>query len=92
MEQSYHFLNFLSTKDSIDLINMHIGDPFTSKANIYKVFNNPTWYVISNWVKRGITSPAVLEKYHFDPHVSGEFTSIVREILLDFIPTGANGE
>ena len=68
-----------------DIANIALGPPLSSGAMLAKGDSSPTVWVISNGVKRGVTSPEVMTKYYFNwNHVM-----TVPQILIDSIPSGS---
>jgi hypothetical protein len=62
------------------------GADLTSGAVLVRAAGTAPVYLISNGQKRWITSPAVMDKYHFNWNTVLQ----VPAALVDFIPTGAN--
>jgi len=67
-----------------DISNIAKGPALSVDAVLAKADNSDTVYIVSNGVKRGIPSPAVMDKYHFN----WERIYVVPHVLIDSIPTG----
>lgn len=70
----------------IDIGEITEGPSLTNGAFLARAINAAPVYLISNGEKRWITSPAVMERYHFD----WNRIQLVSQILLDSVPNGAN--
>lgn len=70
----------------VDIANMAIGSALSDGAVLAKGHASSAVYVISNGKKRWVTSPAAMDKYHFNwNHVY-----VVPQVLINGIPTGAS--
>lgn len=70
----------------IDTATLPIGAALSDGAVLAKGNASSAVYVISNGVKRWVTSPAAMDKYYFNwSHVF-----VVPQILINSIPTGSN--
>ena len=76
------FKNWDGIFETIDQIAK--GEPLTVGAILARGSGRDAVFLVSNNVKRWITSPAVMDKYYFT------YKNIVQvpAILIDFIPTG----
>ncbi len=68
----------------IDIHDIPKSDPISDGAILARPSNETPVYLIDNFMKRHITSNAVMDKYYFD----WDRVYAVPRILLDFIPTG----
>lgn len=67
-----------------DLIGIAMGNPLTDGAVLAKADNSDAVFIVTNGVKRWITSAASMDKYYFS------WNAIVTapHVLVDFVPTG----
>ncbi|MBT2382167.1 hypothetical protein [Streptomyces sp. ISL-11] len=70
----------------IDIGSIDDGGQLSDGAFLGKAANDPAVYLISNGVKRWITSPAAMDKYHF----AWNKIASVNPLALSSIPTGAS--
>jgi hypothetical protein len=70
----------------INIDQIALGSPLTDGAVLARAVNSAPVYIVSNGMKRWITSPAVMDKYSFN--WSRVYT--VPHVLVDFIPHGTN--
>lgn len=70
----------------VDSAAIDNGGPLSDGAFLGKAPNAPEVYLVSNGVKRWITSPAAMDKYHF---AWNRIVSI-SPVALHSIPTGAS--
>ncbi|MGW7363690.1 hypothetical protein ACWGI8_09730 [Streptomyces sp. NPDC054841] len=70
----------------VDAAAIDNGGPLSDGAFLGKAPNAPEVYLVSNGVKRWITSPAAMDKYHF---AWNRIVSI-SPVALHAIPTGAS--
>jgi hypothetical protein len=70
----------------INIDQIALGSQLTYGAVLARAVNSAPVYIVSNGMKRWITSPAVMDKYHFN----WSRVYVVPHVLVDFIPHGAN--
>ncbi|MFE3644776.1 hypothetical protein ACFXOM_28010 [Streptomyces sp. NPDC059169] len=70
----------------VDAAAIDNGDPLSDGAFLGKAPNAPEVYLVSNGVKRWITSPAAMDKYHF----AWNRIASISPVALHAIPTGAS--
>lgn len=78
------FRNWDGIVTDVDVDDITDGGPLTNGAVIAKPNNGDPVYLVSNEVKRHVTSPAAMDKYHF----SWDKVITVPYVLLDSIKTG----
>jgi len=70
----------------IDTASLPIATALTNGAVLTRGNGSNPVYIVTNGKKRWITSPAVMDKYHFEwNHIF-----VVPQTLVDAIPTGGN--
>jgi hypothetical protein len=80
------FRDWTGVVTDIDIDEIPAEDPLTDGAILARAEGNARVFLVSNNMKRWITSPAVMDKYHFN----WDRVYQVPHILLDFIATGFN--
>jgi hypothetical protein len=71
---------------SIDINEIALGLNLTDGAVLARATGTAPVYLVSNGIKRWITSPSAMDKYYFN------WNTIIQipHVLIDSIPTGAN--
>ncbi|WP_190024533.1 hypothetical protein [Streptomyces hiroshimensis] len=80
------FRNWNGIQSVIDIGSIDDGGQLSDGAILAKSPDGPAVYLVSNGVKRWITSPAAMDKYYFDWN---KIVS-VSPVALNAIPTGAS--
>jgi hypothetical protein len=83
------YVNLFNDWDGIirtDIAGIAIGAPLTDGAVLTIGSGTPQLYIVSNGVKRHITSEQVMGKYNF----SRKYVQNVAHVLVDSIPTGTD--
>ncbi|MCX7112750.1 MAG: hypothetical protein NTX45_22035 [Proteobacteria bacterium] len=70
-------------EDVLDIDSIPEGDALTPGAVLARADNAPPLYLVSNGMKRHITSPGAVNKYHFHGN-----TIVLPLAVVDSIPTG----
>lgn len=70
-------------EDVVDIDSIPEGDALTTGAVLARADNDPPLYLVSNGVKRHITSPAAVDKYHFHGN-----DVVLPSVVVDSILTG----
>jgi len=70
----------------IDITQIAESSPLTSGAILARADGTAPVFLISNGVKRWVTSPATMDKYYFN----WNRVYVVPGALVDFIPSGPN--
>lgn len=80
------FRNWNGIQTVIDIGSIDDGGQLSDGAILAKSPNDPAVYLVSNGIKRWITSPAAMDKYYFD------WNKIVSlsPVALNSIPTGGS--
>jgi hypothetical protein len=68
----------------INIPDIALADPLSPGAVLARAADTPHVYLVSNGIKRHITSPAVMDKYHF----SWGQIRVLPRVVMDAIPTG----
>jgi hypothetical protein len=71
---------------SLDIPNITRGPDLTNGAVLARGAGTAPVYIVSNGIKRWITSPATMDKYYFNWNTVFQ----VPEVLVDFTPTGSS--
>ncbi|MGK5732146.1 hypothetical protein [Streptomyces sp. URMC 124] len=79
------FRNWNGIQTVVDIAAIDDGGQLSDGAILAKSPDGPAVYLVSNGVKRWITSPAAMDKYYFDWN---KIVS-VSPVALNAIPTGA---
>ncbi|MCQ8768500.1 hypothetical protein [Streptomyces telluris] len=79
------FRNWNGIQTVVDIASIDDGGQLSDGAILAKSPDGPAVYLVSNGIKRWITSPAAMDKYYFD------WNKIVNisPVALNAIPTGA---
>ena len=70
----------------IDINEIAEGSALTDGAVLVRGSNSAPVYLVSNSMRRWVTSPAAMDKYHFN----WNRVYVVPPVLVDFIPQGQN--
>jgi len=80
------FVDWTGIIENTDVLSIYPGPPLSDGAFLAKASNSAAVYLVSNGQKRWLTSPAVMDKYHFNWGA----INVLLPAHLEAIPTGPN--
>jgi len=80
------FRDWNGIQQVIDITNIDEGAAITDRAVLMRAPNTAPVYLVSNGVKRWVTSPQAMDKYYLDWNK----IQAVPQVVVNSVPTGGN--